>query len=88
MAKQSTNRPVIGDLLKSLPKTETPVQEVRPVPTPTSESAPKPKPEQVRINGFWVNADLGERFRVRGAKENKKPRQILIEALEAFLATE
>lgn len=86
MAKQSTNRPMIGDLLKSLPKPETPVQEVRPVPTPVPETAPKPKPEQVRINGFWVDAELGERFRIRGAKENKKPRQVLIEALEAYLA--
>lgn len=87
MAKQTANRPVIGDLLKSLPKTETPVQEVRPVPTLAPEPASKPKPEQVRINGFWVDAELGERFRIRGAKENKKPRQILIEALEAYLTT-
>lgn len=86
MAKQSTPRPVIGDLLKSLPKTVTPVQEVRPV----AEVTPAPKeskPEQVRINGFWVDAELGERFRIRGAKENKKPRQILIEALESYLTT-
>ncbi len=85
MAKQSTRRPVIGDILKSLPKLKTTVQEVRPVPTPAPETAPKPKPEQVRIYGFWVDAELGERFRIRGAKENKKPRQILIEALEAYL---
>ena len=77
MAK--TDRPKMGDLIKQLPQTSTPVQEVRPVTTKLAEE------EQVRINGFWVPADLGRRIKIHSATTDMTQREIMIKALEAYL---
>lgn len=78
MSKQATNRPSMGDLLKSIPVQPTPVQEVRPVQAKTID-------EREKINGFWVDPDLARRVKLHTVNTGLKQREILIQALESYL---
>ena len=84
MAKSTTDRPSMGDLIKQLPATTTPIQEVRPV-----EADPKSKKEAedlARLSAMWIPADLAKRIKIYAAETDMTIREIAIEAFNAYFA--
>lgn len=79
MAKEKTDRPKMGDLIKSLPSVATPIQEVRPV-----ETKQTPEIADVKISGFWGPPDLAKRLKVYAAETGKSMREISIEAYRLY----
>lgn len=80
MAKEKTDRPKMGDLIKSLPATSTPVQEVRPVATPKAEE------ELVKLSGVWVPKSLERKLKFHAVDSGKSLKEITIEAYEVYFA--
>lgn len=82
MAKATTPRPTMGDLIKQLPSTVTPIQEVRPV----EPVAKKEAEDLARLSSMWIPADLARRLKVHAAETGQTIREISIEALELYFA--
>lgn len=84
MAKSTTDRPSMGDLIKQLPTTTTPIQEVRPV-----DMDPKPIKEVedlARLSAMWVPADLARRLKIHAAESGMTIREIAIKVLNAYFS--
>lgn len=82
MARSTTDRPSMGDLIKQLPANTTPIQEVRPV-----EPEPKSKKEAeslARLSAMWIPADLAKRLKIHAAETDMTIREIAIEAFSAY----
>lgn len=80
MARSTTDRPSMGDLIKQLPANTTPIQEVRPV-----EPEPKKEAEDLaRLSAMWIPADLLKRLKVHAAETGTTIREINIDALNAY----
>ena len=80
MAKSTTPRPKMGDLIKQLPNTVTPIQEVRPVETVSKKEAE----DLTRFSAMWIPADLNKKLKVHAAETGQTIREISIEAFEAY----
>jgi len=83
MAKATPPRPSMGDLIKQLPNTVTPMQEVRPVDPPVTK---KEAEELARLSAMWIPADLARRLKVHAAETDKTIREISIEAFGLYFA--
>ncbi len=82
MAKTNTPRPSMGDLIKQLPATTTPIQEVRPV----AETPKKEMEDLVRFSSMWIPPVLAKRLKVHAAESGKTIREISIDAFELYFA--
>ena len=83
MAKATPPRPKMGDLIKQLPNTVTPIQEVRPV----ESVAKKEETEDLaRLSSMWIPAGLNKRLKVHAAESGMTIREISIEAFELYFA--
>lgn len=80
MAKPTTPRPSMGDLIKNMPVDATPIQEVRPV-EPVSK---KEAEDLTRFSAMWIPADLNKKLKVHAAETGKTIREISIDAFEAY----
>ncbi len=77
---KATERPRMGDLIKQLPNSSTPMQEVRPVEPESKKGVETPG----RISAMWVPAELSRKLKVHAAESGKTIRKISIEAYKLY----